>query len=424
MELNKIHLGNNLDLLKQLEDNSISSIVTDPPYELNFMNKSWDNSGISYNVELWKECLRVLKPGGHLLAFGGSRTYHRICCAIEDAGFEIRDQIMWIYGSGFPKSTNISKQINKNNGVKFKSQPAAGVGFMKPDGDWNITKNQLIQEGESVEDAKEWDGWGTALKPAHEPIVFARKPLSEKTIASNVLKYGTGAINIDDCRISTEDNISNHSRGKESAISKGIYGDSKEQSTHQTDGQKIGRWPANIIFDEVAGELLDEQTGELKAGKAVDRNRDGNLVGNKIYGARNKDIKDAGFDDKGGASRFFYCAKASRSEKEKGLDNLDFQNVGMSNGAQIHGEGYDKGQSIGLNRVRTVKNIHPTVKPIKLIEYLIKLVTPPGGITLDIFEGSGTHALAAKRLGFNYIGFELNEEYFNIANQRIQEELI
>jgi len=346
LELNKIYNMDCLEGMKLLDDNSIDSIVTDPPYELGFMGKKWDSTGIAYNVDVWRECLRVLKPGGHLLAFGGTRTYHRMTCAIEDAGFEIRDCIQWLYGSGFPKSMDISKAIDKKlgaerNRIKFAQSNTWREKEGRMDRQATIPDNKPI-----TNEAKQWDGWGTALKPANEPIVVARKPLSEKTIAENVMKWGTGGLNIDGCRIGDEE------RTYKGATK--IYGE-HPWTRAQANGERArptykvtGRFPANVILDEEAGKLLDEQSGILKSG----------------------------------ASRFFYCAKASKKER---------------------GEG----------------NNHPTVKPLSLIKYLITLVTPPGGICLDPFEGSGTHALACKDLGFNYIGFELNSEYCKMAEKRI-----
>lgn len=394
LELNKIHNINCLDGLKNLPDNSVDSIVTDPPYELGFMGKAWDSTGIAYNIELWKECLRVLKHGGHLLAFGGTRTYHRMACAIEDAGFEIRDQMQWIYGSGFPKSHDISKAIDKKAGVE---REVIGT-YKTPDGR-DYTLEQSCQKGynktdlsmgkdkgaerrmitaPATDEAKQWQGWGTALKPANEPIVLARKPLSEKTIAENVMKWGTGGLNIDGCRIGTEQIKTNGKRqGKGVSLewSKYTSPEGYEGGIHQ------GRFPANIILDEEAGRMLDEQSGERPSGKA-----NGNAeVGVPTNGQGVPPLRRGNLisrNDSGGASRFFYCAKASKKER---------------------GEG----------------NTHPTVKPLSLIKYLITLVTPPNGICLDPFEGSGTHAVACKELGFNYIGFELEEQYCEIINKRI-----
>lgn len=388
MKINKIYNMDCLEGMKLIPDNSIDSIVTDPPYELGFMGKSWDSTGIAYNVELWKECLRVLKHGGYLLAFGGTRTYHRMACAIEDAGFEIRDQMQWIYGSGFPKSLDISKAIDKKLGAKrevigeYKHPTAKNgkrTGNKSPyqaennplDGSYNVT-------APSTDLAKQWEGWGTALKPANEPIVVARKPLSEKTVAENVLKWGTGGINLDDCRIEHNEPIKTTNRKQRSATwNTDTCGfDSTKNTT--ASASPLGRFPANVIFDEEAGKMLDEKTGVLSSGKMKQHIEGGkyNVYG-KMYP---RDVETIG--DSGGASRFFYCAKASKKER---------------------GEG----------------NTHPTVKPISLIRYLITLVTPPNGICLDLFEGSGTHALACKELGLDYIGFELDKQYCDIANKRI-----
>jgi hypothetical protein len=301
----KLLLGDCLDKLKELEDNSVDSIVTDPPYGLSFMGKDWDKvkatketqsqvvkglgagmkmTTLADNIEFEKwvtewsmECMRVLKPGGYMLAFGGSRMYHRLASGVENAGFEIRDQMMWIYGSGFPKSRDIGKDIEKIKvgGIKNLKQIGTKQGIKVETGTSGYSYSKEYVPGISMggkqisgdipvyEITNEWGGWGTALKPAHEPIVMARKPLSEKTVGNNVLEWGTGGINIDDSRISTNEIITNHSRSEESAVSKGKYGDSSEQETHQTEGQKLGRFPANVIFDEEAGKVLDEQTGIL-----------------------------------------------------------------------------------------------------------------------------------------------------------------
>ena len=451
LELNKIYNEDCLEGIKRLPNNFIDSIVTDPPYELGFMGKKWDSTGIAYNVELWQEALRVLKPGGHLLAFGGTRTYHRMACAIEDAGFEIRDCIQWIYGSGFPKSMDISKAIDKRAGKskediqKLKDElrrvfALSGLtldalnkkcgfeasGYLRKSSTWasilpspekwwkmretvgcdddfsfefKAVEREVIgcgksgktaiwnQEGTMGEyditapttpEAQQWEGWGTALKPANEPIVVARKPL-EGTVADNVLKWGTGGINIDGCRIATDETISNHSRGVESAISKGKFGDSKAQETHQTEGQKQGRFPANVILDEEAGIMLDEQSGILKSG-ALKPYQENHQNASSYKMNRYKTFVQPA--NEGGASRFFYTAKASKKER---------------------GEG----------------NNHPTVKPIMLMEYLIKLVTPINGITLDIFAGSGTSAIASINVGRCFIGFEKDKDYYNMAQKRI-----
>ena len=366
-----LYEGDCLEVMKTLPSESVDAIITDPPYELGFMNKKWDNTGIAYNINLWKEALRILKPGGHLLAFGGTRTYHRMACAIEDAGFEIRDCIQWLYGSGFPKSMDISKAIDKQAGAKRE------VIGRNPNSRENCNKsNTLYQSGTvgktdyitapATDQAKKWEGWGTCLKPANEPIVVARKPISEKTIADNVLKWGTGGINIYGCRIPTDETITNHSRSTESSKSKGKYGDSRAQETHQTQGQKLGRFPANVILDEEAGKMLDEQSGISKSSGSGY-----NFETSKLH-----------FNDSGGASRFFYVAKASKKER---------------------GEG----------------NNHPTVKPVSLIKYLVTLVTPPDGVCFDPFMGSGTTAIACINTNRNYIGFEIDKDYYNLAQKRI-----
>ncbi len=380
-----LYEGDCLEVMKTLPSESVDAIITDPPYELGFMNKKWDNTGIAYNINLWKEALRILKPGGHLLAFGGTRTYHRMACAIEDAGFEIRDCIQWLYGSGFPKSMDISKAIDKQAGAKRE------VIGRNPNSRENCNKsNTLYQSGTvgktdyitapATLEAKQWEGWGTALKPANEPIVVARKPLSEKTIADNVLKWGTGGINIDGCRIPTDETITNHSRSTESSKSKGKYGDSRAQETHQTQGQKLGRFPANVILDEEAGKLLDEQSGISKSsgsGYNFETSNNDNPV------RLTNNIKSGlHFNDSGGASRFFYGAKASKKER---------------------GEG----------------NNHPTVKPQSRMRYLCRLVTPPGGTVLEPFAGSGTTILAATEEGFNVMGIEKEPKYCNIIRERM-----
>jgi DNA modification methylase len=386
----KLLLGDCLDKLKELGDNSVDSIVTDPPYGLAFMGKHWD-----YDVpsqQIWEECMRVLKPGGHILSFAGSRTYHRMAVRIEDAGFEIRDQIMWVYGSGFPKSRNIGKAVDKIEGnerevvgknvsIQFKEK---GIQQKK---DYSESDGMFGAKGHNIDVTKgnsQWEGWGTALKPAHEPIVMARKPLSEKTVGNNVLEWGTGGINIDGCRIGTDETITNHSRSAESAISKGKYGDSSEQETHQTEGQLLGRFPANIIFDEEAGKLLDEQSGISKSiGGRIEKK----IGWGEFGGNGSKEIIDGqpGFGDVGGASRFFYCPKTSKSDRSEG-------------------------------------NNHPTVKPTDLMAYLIRLVTPKGGVVLDPFMGSGSTGKAAVREGMNFIGIERETEYFEIAKSRIEYE--
>jgi site-specific DNA-methyltransferase (adenine-specific) len=352
----RIFRGDNLEHLQFEESNSIDAVVTDPPYGLSFMGKKWDYDVPS--VELWREVFRVLKPGGHLLSFGGTRTYHRMVVNIEDAGFEIRDQVQWIYGSGFPKSMNVGKQN------------------------------------------PEWFGWGTALKPANEPIVLARKPLEKGlTVAENVLKWGTGAINIDGARIEAADQsildaavkrmTGNAAVGWKNTSSDGI----KPNSAH-------GRWPANVLFDESAAEMLDAQSGDRVAGNfpKVQNTKSWKMS------SQGKGLSEPRKTDSGGASRFFYVAKTSKRERNAGIQS----NVGNGKPGETSSED------------RRAQNFHPTVKPIKLMEYLITLITPPNGTVLDPFMGSGSTGCAAKKLKRKFVGIELDEEYFKIASQRIR----
>jgi site-specific DNA-methyltransferase (adenine-specific) len=419
-----LRLGDCLEILKTLEDNSVDSIVTDPPYGIGFMNKEWDSpqkhkelierennrsqerfeegkspvkGGFSKGVqpglpiggakegrwfqewcEEWaKECFRVLKPGGHLLSFSAPRTYHRMATAFEESGFQIRDQIMWVFGSGFPKSHNIGKALDK----------------MGIDNDLH--------------------NMGTALKPAHEPICMVRKPLSEKSIAENVLKYGTGAINIDDCRIGSEI----ISSGKSKVVGGGqLNGANTRVDIEET--FKEGRFPANIMFDEEAGKILDEQSGKTKT--RADKNykysntetETNTFTGRGTYTPR---------EDEGGASRFFYCPKVSKKERNAGLDDFEDKLQASASFRPNHMEKALNGEDGNpFGRYTPTKNIHPTVKPIALMEYLIKLVTPEGGIVLEPFMGSGSTGIAAKNLGMSFIGIEKEEEYFEIAKQRIK----
>ncbi len=322
--------GDCLNEMRLFSDNHFSGIVTDPPYGLQFMGKQWDQQ--VPGKEYWKEMFRVCKPGSFLLAFGGTRTYHRLACAIEDAGWEIRDCLQWIYGSGFPKSHN-----------HFGMQ-----------------------------------GYGTALKPAYEPIVMAMKPL-DGTFAQNAEKWGQAGINIDECRIESIPRTT-HFDGNYKGGGNDLY-ESGLKIGYFSEGAK-GRWPANIILDEEAGEMLDEMSGNLKSGIPGIRRKPHNT--NSMSGTLNlTHIRESGIGDIGGASRFFYCAKASSSER-------------------------------GTN------NKHPTVKPLKLMEYLLKLISPPkDAIILDPFAGSGTTLLAAKNLGISCIGIEKEEAYCEIILGRL-----
>ena len=517
----KLMLGDNMKSLKELPDNSVDSIVTDPPYALTsikkrfgkegsapaqygsdgafqrsskgFMGKEWDAEVPT--VEFWSEVYRVLKPGGHVLSFGGTRTYHRMAVNIEDAGFEIRDQIMWIYGSGFPKSHNISKAIDKKYGrlgydlteIKTKLKDlykssgktmskideecgfkASGylriehrdddgwgealpteerwkvisevigcsqeifneysnyfveaereitgkgnAGFLEKNnvfemdnegyGDYDLTKSKTPE-------GQEWEGWGTALKPANEPICVARKPLSEKSVAENVLKWGTGGINIDDCRIGSSEKLARPIN----EANNNVYG---KYNTFGNEIEPEGRFPANVIFDEEAGKILDEQSG-IKQSQKRKPEYNKPTEHTNTYTPKASDYRDDNtYDDKGGASRFFYVPKVSKKERNRGLDG--FEEKVNKFGNQKNGE--DMGNKSVNDKFTTQpkKNNHPTVKPINLLTYLIRLVTPKNGVVMDCFMGSGSTGIAAQLEGFKFIGMEMDEDYFNIAETRI-----
>lgn len=375
--------GDCLEVLKTLSDNSVDAIVTDPPYGLSFMGKRWDYDVPS--VEVWAECLRVLKPGGHLLAFAGTRTQHRMAVRIEDAGFEIRDMIAWLYGSGFPKSLDVSKAIDKAAGAERKvlgpnpnSRPnmvRVEAAVLSPRVDAPIT-------APATDAARQWSGWGTALKPAMEPITVARKPLVG-TVAENVQAHGTGAINVDGGRISTngEKIAPRGSMDAKTDIHEGwsrpwMASTQKSEDRLQRAIEKaetLGRWPANVIHDG-----SDEPVRLL-----------------------------------GDAARFYYCAKASKRDRDEGLEQLDL----MGPGRTCYDSNYHEG---GGKLPPRSGNFHPTVKPTDLMRYLVRLVTPPGGVVLDPFMGSGSTGKAAKLEGFSFIGIEREEQYIQIARARIE----
>src|ERR1035437_5374232 len=398
--------GDCLTVLPTLAADSIDAIVTDPPYELTqakrtnpppvgtgpygrtrmgvngdnkpvggFMGKEWDGTGIAHSVEFWREALRVLKPGAHLLAFGGSRTYHRLACAVEDAGFEIRDQIQWLYGSGFPKSHDVSKGIDRAAGAErevvgegqFANGSFARDGaVMGQHGVYGAAAGNPLVTAPATDTAIEWQGWGTALKPACEPCVLARKPLSEPTVAANVLKWGTGALNIDGCRVGAEE------------MPECVRGKSDPRWRTCVEGgltpAHTGRWPANVIIDgseEVVGAFPDSDHA---------RGNIGEVIGGGMYG-HGLCTNDFGAGDSGSAARFFYHAKANKKDR---------------NGSK-----------------------HPTVKPVDLIAYLCRLITPPGGVVLDPFAGSGTLASACAREGFSCILIEREAEYVLDIRRRL-----
>lgn len=415
-------LGDCRERLKDLPDCSVDSIVTDPPYELGFMGKSWDSTGVAYDVAVWAECLRVLKHGGHLLAFGGSRTYHRLAVAIEDAGFQIRDQIMWVYGSGFPKSLNISKAIDKAAGAErevvgsklgqagyhlqgHSSTTGAfghGLGSSTPE---TRLASSLVTAPATAE-AEVWDGWGTALKPAHEPIVLARKPF-DGTVANNVLTHGVGGINIDGCRVGDEGGTAKGTFPNQQST--GIYGDGLNGAC-EIKQLNAGRFPANFIHDG-SDEVLELFPDTKNVSKGI-RGRGSDIyAGGKGFANTLAEVgQEVGYGDSGSAARFFYCAKASKKDRNEGLGG--FADV-VAGGMQGRSDG-------SLGSITMNKNHHPTVKPTDLMRYLCRLVTPPNGVVLDPFTGSGSTGKAAVLEGFSFIGVEQSEEYIKIAQARIE----
>ena len=407
----KLYQGNMLDMLEVIEPNSIDSIITDPPYGLTsitkrfgkensaeckygkdgsfarlsrgFMGKEWDGSGIEYNIETWQKCYEVLKPGGYLLAFGGSRTFHRIACAIEDAGFEIRDTIMWLYGSGFPKSHNIGLDIDKLNGCPDRGHRIAVANRHHPNGTLEPNGEQLEPYEAKTENAKKWNGYGTALKPSFEPIIVARKPI-EDTVAKNCLKYGVGGINIDECRVGTEERAYKGC-GKSNV---GFIGGAFENGSKEEIEYNVrGRFPANTIL------TYDETPSDERL-------------------------------------RYFYCAKASKKDRDEGLDEFEEKEYILGcNGAtldNIRKKGHYGNGGNGLSTIKIRKNTHPTVKPTELMQYLVRLVSPNGATILDPFNGSGSTGKAVmyenreRNKNYKYIGIELTKEYLPISKARIE----
>ena len=506
-----IHHGDCRDIIATLPDCSVDSIVTDPPYELGFMGKQWDGSGIAYDPTLWAQCLRVLKPGGHLLAFGGTRTYHRMAVAIEDAGFEIRDSIHWLYGSGFPKSLDVSKAIDKmdaaeeqqarryrftewvrSTGVTAQQIDAAtgtrmghhytthltqpsvmttehleacrhllgdvpewvereaairsvesrnfasrevvgkrgvpiGHSFAGPTYGGDSSNQEVDITAPATDAARQWEGWGTALKPAHEPIVVARKLLSG-TVAATVLEHGTGALNIDGCRVGSDGGHAGAGAGAR------VFGDGLN-GPRGTPVDGMGRWPANLVLTHAADcaedcapscpiTEIDRESGTSKSQQQTGK-RSGKSA--ERYGAfSGQDDVVMGHTDTGGASRFFtvtewdptadvvpfrYEAKPSRAERNAGLATLPEQLGGSLAG------GDDK--RTGKPQLTARQNHHPTVKPLALMRWLVRLVTPPGGTVLEPFAGSGTTMAAAILEDRNVIGCELTADYLPIIEGRI-----
>jgi site-specific DNA-methyltransferase (adenine-specific) len=401
-----------IEAMREMEPDSIDAVVTDPPYDLTqnkkggtgpsslnpnspggrsrigtgnggFMGKDWDATGIAFKVETWAEVLRVAKPGAFLLAFGGTRTFHRMMIAIEDAGWELRDTIMWVHSTGFPKSLDVSKALEAHalTGKSDSKATATGEARDREGLHWSaFPKSQKAQEAfaPTTELAKQWAGWGTALKPSFEPIVVARKPLIG-TVAQNVARYGTGAINIDGCRIGSTKRVPGGlSRTAGISLSGSVDGSlRKETGAEGGHNPNLGRWPANFIHDG-SEEVLAEfpQTEPSRIGNPRSSQKSGDGWGMTATGAE--------YNDSGSAARFFYCAKASREDRDEG-------------------------------------NLHPTVKPVNLMRYLVRLVTPPKGVVLDPFMGSGSTGIAAIAEGVGFVGIEREPEYHKISTQRIEE---
>jgi len=398
--------GDCLEEVQKLVDKGIQvdSIVTDPPYHLTsiverfgkegsapakdkdgafqrqsvgFMGKEWDGGDIAFRKETWELFMKVLKPGGHLLAFSGSRTYHRMAVAIEDAGFDIRDQIMWLYGSGFPKSLNLGKSVDKklgNERIKTgQTKTHSNKGMPQSEERTAIGAGSFGQEVEEeiTVGTSEWEGWGTALKPAHEPIVLARKALSENSIVANVLKHRTGGIHIDACRVEGE----KQTRDSNPVMNGGKYGQNENAERKKISPDTKGRFPSNVMHNGLQEDW----------------------------------------------ARYYYCPKTSKAEKNRGLEDLPIKKTSsMSGRRDSHDmEGYSIDNDVTGRFVTEKQNVHPTVKPVKLMKYLCRLVTPKGGTVLDPFMGSGSTGIAAKDEGFEFIGIEREKEYFEIAERRV-----
>jgi site-specific DNA-methyltransferase (adenine-specific) len=374
--------GNNIDVLKTFPDNHFDSIVTDPPYGIDFLGKAWDaNTGA---LETYQECLRVLKPGGHILAFSAARTYHHLAITLEQAGFEIRDQIMWIYSSGFPKSQDVGRSIQRSLGVKEKiskqeyekdkhytSNMSSGKSIhgSKDDGDSGYTE-QIVKVTDP--EAKAWAGWGTALKPAHEPIALARKPI-KLSIAKNAQKWGTGALNIDATRIPTDDPM-------------------------------IGGVGTKNTYENFSAENTDKVYDDITIWQPAD----GGRFPSNVLGEISEPYQ-----------KYFYCPKVSRKERHTGFDT---DNIPTNPNGMLDDSYNDATRGQNYNDIALTKsgNNHPTVKPVELMKYLIKLVTPKGGRVLDPFNGSGSTGMAAVELGHEYVGIELDPAYVEIAKKRIE----
>lgn len=427
----ELHHGKMQDELQTIEPESIDAIVTDPPYELNFMNKGWDNSGVAFQKETWGHCFKVLKKGGYLLAFGGSRTYHRICCAIEDAGFEIRDCIMWLYKSGFPKSMNIGLMADKKQGCPNRGHRIAVANRYHPDGTLEPNGELLERYEAKTELGKMWKGWGTALKPAYEPVIVARKPFAGSLI-DNIIENGVGGLNIDECRVGTE-TVSIHN-APSGTFAGGDYDRGSDTESYR---ESIGRFPANVITD--GSEEVERGFPNTKSsgGTVMQPKFGSGSKGTYNLASTGAETFDNGYvapADEGSAMRYFYCAKASKKDRDEGLDGFDEISTGELQGGRKEGsagsvwikaDGTTRTNAFAGNGAMK-KNPHPTVKPTELMQYLVRLVAPKGATILDPFMGSGStgkavmYENAERNANYKFVGVEMTAEYLPIAQARIQ----
>lgn len=407
----QVYCGENEDIMPSLP--LVDSIVTDPPYGWSFMGKKWDYDVPS--VQTWRLALDRLKPGGHALVACGTRTQHRMAVNLEDAGFEIRDLVAWVYGAGFPKSMDISKAIDKMAGAErevvgkamgMTPERSQGASTFRDDA-WMPDAKYVSVTAPATPAALQWQGWGTALKPAMELWTLCRKPI-EGTVAQNVLKYGTGGLNIDGCRV--EGQVPQTTQGQ-SANAGTIYG-ADQRHLRESQPSPLGRFPANLIHDgseEVVG-LFPQNAGAF----APVRGTEPSVPAKNVYGEYGRHVGPF-HGDSGSAARFFYCAKTSREERDQYLDGAALP-CGM-----MEDDNYPIKTGSGNLRDTRRRNDHPTVKPIALMRYLCRLITPPGGIVLDPFFGTGTTALAARLEGFRCIGIERDEHACEIAAKRMSQ---
>lgn len=436
--------GDSKDLAEVLPENSVDSMVSDPPAGISFMGQEWDedkggrDEWIAWLAELLRPALRALKPGGHALVWAIPRTSHWTAMALELAGFEIRDVHHHIFGTGFPKSLNISKAVDKHLGAErvvtghYESQLPGGNTFAQDAWSQAARENPTERRDQPATTTAAWEGYGTALKPAVEHWILARKPLIG-TYAENILAHRTGALNIDGCRIEYDE------AGPPAAVYSGAKGEGSGQvygasGKYESNVSELGRWPAHLSLGHaptcfpgscVLGcpvRLLDEQSGTTKSSKAktskLRKDKDNIAFG---HGLGNMTPSNT-YSDKGGASRFFYIAKAPRAEKDAGLDHLEPKRGGEATG-RAEGSAGTKNPRAGAGRTGGARNFHPTVKSVELMRWLLRLVTPPGGIVLDVFAGSGTTGVAAIAEGLSFVGVEKGGdagEYLPIVEGRLR----